>query len=364
MLLTRRLPRLLPFAFAAVLAPTALACTASTDDSAVEADEQALTEAKPLAKGIANPSALAKIGDQVYFGSNTFVASGDIELDQQFAYWTGTFHRVGIGGGRATKVAEIGPVQTVRAVGSRVLYNMGGGCWISQVETSGGASSSVWTLPECEPESGTSILGFDITKSGKLLAVSDDAVWIGKPSGQDMKKLAELRIGDWGSTIEAYALTEDAVYLVTPPYLRTGNHDLPQAIHRVDLATGTITKLLDLAARPDNFTSDGKNLFWSEGGTKVVLLAAGATAPKTIAQNLGQIITLASDGSRVFVADGKRDAIYVVADALTAPKRQRKLAVVKGLTTMALTDAGLLFGSHAVENRKPAGIIGLVPIAQ
>ena len=89
--------------FAAILV-TALATTlggCAADDGAtalVGGDEAALTEAKTLAHGVTNPSGMTVAGNHIYFGSNHFVASGDPELDQEYAYWEGKYARVPLTG--------------------------------------------------------------------------------------------------------------------------------------------------------------------------------------------------------------------------------------------------------------------------
>jgi hypothetical protein len=93
-----------------------------------------------------------------------------------------------------------------------------------------------------------------------------------------------------------------------------------------------------------------------------MLLAAGSHTPKTIASGFGQIYDIAVDGTKVYVADSKRGAVYQVEDPLGTPKRQRKLADAKGVQALAVAGGTLYVGSHVIEGRKVAGIIGAIKL--
>jgi hypothetical protein len=117
----------------------------------------------------------------------------------------------------------------------------------------------------------------------------------------------------------------------------------------------------DLESPLSDFKSDGKNLYWVSDNT-VMLLAAGSHTPKTIASGFGQIYDIAVDGTKVYVADSKRGAVYQVEDPLGTPKRQRKLADAKGVQALAVAGGTLYVGSHVIEGRKVAGIIGAIKL--
>jgi hypothetical protein len=340
-------------------------CTSeSTEPDQAQGDEAALTEAKTLAKGVAYPSGLATGGGHVFFGSNKFNASGDPELDQEFAYWSGKFSKVALTGGRPVTVADIGPVTKVRRAGNKLFYGTADGCWISALDVGGsGDGTQVYRDENCEPEWGRGPRGFEIAND-KLVVVSEDGtVSVGSLTGANMHKIAEIRVGDSGNVVETHALADDAIAIVTQQHLGQ-NHDQPQQLFRVKLSNGAKTKVLDFAKQPSNFTSDGKNLYWSEEGKSVFVLKAGSSTPELVKDGFAEITSIASDGKNVFVADSKRDAMYVVYDALTAERRQKKLAVAKGLTDMIFADGSLYFGTHVIENRKAAGIIGSVKVPQ
>lgn len=343
------------------------------DDSSAgaptEADEQALTEAKVLAKGVAYPSGLAAAGDHVYFGANHFVASGDPELDQQFAYWEGKFSRVTMNGGRPQTVVEVGPINRVRVAGSKLYYAMSDGCWISRVDAAQSSATAgqdeVYRDDDCDPEGGPSMMGFELTNDKLVIVRNDGEVKIAKQDGTGIKKLGEVRVGNWGDLVETQTVADGHVWILTRDHL-TDAQDRPvkPALYKISLegaAPNPATKVLEAQARWSNLTSDGKNLFWNEGN-KVMMLAAGTSAPKQVADAFGEITDIAADGPNLFVADSGRGSIYIVRDVATDAKPKKKLANARGITSLIATGGKVFFGTHVIEDRKAAGIIGSIAV--
>ncbi|WP_146646749.1 hypothetical protein [Labilithrix luteola] len=356
------LARVAVIAFALAAGTLAIGCSAESSD--VEAaDEQALTTAKTLTKGISSPTGLAVTSTHVYFGSNHFVASGDPELDQQMAYWEGKYSRVGISGGRREVVTDIGPITNVRTVGSKLYFRMSGGCWISAVDTTAATIEvkPVYTQSDCG-EYG--LTDFEVTNDALVVLNFDGPILRGKPSGSDMTQIADLRIGTTAPFFDAAVLADGALYVLsTRSLFDNQNHSIPQALYRVGVEDGVVTKLFDVTSSPSNVVSDGKNVFWTEKGTDIVALAAGSNQPKTIATGLRHVVELAADGTNVYAADSERNAIYVVKDALGTPKK-KKLADAKGVQAIAVDGDKLYFATDAYENNKPAGIIGVIKLPQ
>lgn len=361
--LARRLVRAAVVASALAAGTLVIGCS-SADSSDVEAaDEQALTTAKTLAKGISSPTGLAVTSTHVYFGSNQFIASGDPELDQQMAYWEGKYSRVKISGGKRELVTDVGPITNVRTVGSKLYFRMSSGCWISSVDTTAETVEvkPVYSLDECD-EYG--ITDFEVTDEALVVVNFDGPILRGKSSGTDMKQIADLTIGNVAPFFDTAVLADGALIVLSSRSLfDDDNHQLPQSLYRVNIEDGTVAKLFDVATPPSNLVSDGKNVFWSENGTDIVMLASGSDQPKKIATGLRNIIELVSDGTNVYAADSQRNAIYMIKDALGTPKK-KKLADAKGVQAIAIQGDKLYFGTDAYENNKPAGIIGVIQLPQ
>jgi hypothetical protein len=194
---------------------------------------------------------------------------------------------------------------------------------------------------------------------------TDGKIMKGALDGSGMRQLAEIRIGDWGDLVESQAVAGGNLFVLTRAGLTTGsNRQVPQALYRIALDTGRSSKLLDFDAPPSNLVSDGKNLFYSVGGTKVMGLIGGAATPKVVAEGLGQVTDLAADGTNVFVADSKRGAVYFVRNAATAPQKQKKLVAAKGIQALTVSGGTVFFGTHVIEHNKYAGVLASVAIPQ
>jgi len=361
---------------AAMIAPAtlAVACAdpgASSED-AVAGDEQALTEAKVLAKGVTSPSGLAVAGGHVYFGSNHFVASGDPDLDQQFAYWAGKFSRVPLAGGRQEAVLDHGPIVHVQSVGSKLFYGVAGGCWVGALDTAIGAAgagatgqSNVYTAAECEPDY-ESVVGFGVSGDA-LIVVHRDGRVVTTPAagGGAPRTITTLRVGDAGDPVGGAVIADGAAWLATDALPTNASGPIPAAIHRVDLASGAATKVVDLAKAASDLTTDGKNVYFTDEPTKVLSVTTGSTAATVVADGFGAVIGLAADGGDLFVADSKRGAVYVVGNAGSgAPAARKKLASVKGIQAITAAAGVVYVGSNVIDGRKGAGIIGAIPAAR
>ncbi len=333
-------------------------CAAENEEAPAASGEAALVETRTLVEGIEHPSGLAVANGYLYYGQNEFVASGDPELDQEFAYWTGIFSRVPVGGGRAKKIADDGPITKVRVSGTKVYYAMASGCWISQLDartTSSG--SSVYHKDNCEPDWGAIPAGFEIA-GGKLIVVdSSGDVVAGALDGSGMQKIGQVRLGDRGDVVDSHALADGKVFLIT----QSDGTAKPQSLYSLPVSGGRATKVLDFPSKPQNLTSDGKNLYFSADGTKVFTLRAGKRQPELVAEGFGTVGRLAADASNVYVADTKRDAIYMVRDAATSPKRAEKLAEASGLDEIIVDQGVVYFGTH-LDGRRNGGRIGSLQV--
>jgi hypothetical protein len=347
-----------------VFAPAALGCAASEEhEDAMGQGEAALVTPRTLVRDVPYPSGLAVAAGFVYFGANGFVASGDPELDQQFAYWTGKYSRVPISGGRAKTAAEDGPITKVRVSGTKLYYAMAAGCWISRLDAAtGDAGTSVYRKDDCEPDWGATPAGFEVA-GGKLYVIdSDGTVFAGREDGAAMRKIGEVRVGDHAGVVDSHAFADGFIYIVTQRNLTSGRRVLPQSLFKIPASGGAPEKVFDFPSAPSSVVSDGRSVYYSLNDTEIFAVRPGATQPEKVAEGLGNIVDLAADGGNLYVADAKRGAVYVVRDAATAPKGQEKLANAAGVTTLTAKDGVVYFGTHVVEARKPAGIIGSIQV--
>lgn len=354
------LVRTLLFTVLATTSAPMLGCSA--DVAPVEADEQALTEAKVLARGITSPSGLAVAGNHIYFGSNTFVASGDAELDQEFAYWEGKFARVPLTGGRQELVADVGPISLVKASGAMLYYAMPQGCWIGKLDTAKAGApkpQGIYQYEACETDTGRGIQHFDIADRAIYIVEDDGKIVRTDLNGKNAKSIGQSLVSGWGGTVASAALGRDAMFIAT------NTSGAPPAIYRVALDTGRASKVMQTGKTIYDLETDGENLFWAAEDGSIRRLREGATADETIATGFGSIVDMAIDGTNVFVADAQRGAVYIVADAAGravggAPKAKKKLAAVRGINELTVAKGIVYVGSNVVEGRKALGVIAAI----
>ena len=345
----------------------AAACGGTAEDSADAVDEGALaTAGKTIVRGLEHPSGLIVTDKHVYFSTNRFIASGEPELDQQFAYWEGKFSRVPLAGGAREKLDE-SPISRVRRSGKKLFMATGSSCWISVLDTAAAHPEAkvIYTDEDCTGEGGGEPTAFEATDTKFIVVRENGDVRVGKLDGTAMKKVAEFKFSNYAGFVSAEVLADDKIFVVTYAGFKDA-HDkiMPQTIFSVPTSGGTpkTVKEFPVGQRSiENFVSDGKNLYFTQD-QKLFILAAGSNEPKQVDEGFGQIVDLAADGTNVYVADGKRNAIYVVKDAVTNAVPHKKLGDAKGVSSLAVADGKLYYGTHAVDGRKAVGIVGAIDL--
>lgn len=355
--------RTLLFLSALTLSLSSLAsmgCTSEVADADDSGTEDALNGAgaKVLVRNVEHPGGLAVTGEHVYFSQNHFVASGDPELDQQMAYWEGKFARVPLTGGAREKLSDSGIVK-VRQSGKQLFGATGDSCWAVSFDTSAAhpTAKSTYTLDDCE-EYG--LVGFEATDSKFAALAPDGGLMVGALDGSGMRKVGTFKAGNVIPFIEGETLAGSRFFVLTS---RDFEGRLKQAILSMPLSGGTQTKVVEFDAadpQPKNLSSDGKNVYYSQGN-KVFMLAGGAGTPTQLSDNFGSVDALVSDGTNLVVEDDKRGALYAIKNAATAPKQVKVLAVKK-VEAVTAAAGKIYFGTHVVSNRKYTGVIASIAI--
>ncbi len=345
----------------------ATACATATDASIEAVDEGALaTAGKTITRGLQHPAGLVVTDKHVYFSTNRFIASGEPELDQQFAYWDGKYSRVPLAGG-ARELLEESPISRVRRSGKKLFMATGSSCWISVLDTGATPPKSkiIYTDEDCTGEGGGEPTAFEVTDNKFIVVRHDGEVRVGKLDGTAMRKVATFTFGDYAGFISGEALADDKIFVVTHRGF-TGPRGavLPQTIFSVPISGGapkTVKKFATDEHAVENFVSDGTNIYFTQN-EKLFIVRAGSDDPKPLDEGFGHVTDLAIDGTNVYVADSKRNAIYVVKDVLENPAPHKKLADVKGISSIAVSDGKLFYATHAIDGRKAAGVIGAIDL--
>lgn len=354
--------------FALPLALGLAACGGASEASGDTEDALERAGVKTHARNVEHPAGLVVTDSHVYFSANHFVASGEPELDQQFAYWQGKYSRVALGGGRREKVSDAG-LTRVRMAGKKLFVATGSSCWISVMDTSEAEPSQkgIYTDEDCTGEGGGEPAGFEVTDDKFAVVREGGELMVGKHDGTGMRKVGEFKFADYAGFISQTALADDHVFVITHKNFTDSrtNRVLPQTIFSLPLSGGTPKTVLEFPAADalaENLISDGKNLYFTQG-KKVMALKSGASEATMLDDDFGGVYDLAADGKNVYVADGKRGALYAIKDALTAPKHV-KLADAKGVTSVVASGERLYYGTHAYAGNKPAGVVASLPIPE
>jgi hypothetical protein len=337
-----------------------IGCASDLSEADETTTEEALTGAgaKVIVRNVEYPSGLAVTATHVYFSQNHFVASGDPELDQQMAYWTGKFSRVPLAGGAREKLSDSGIV-TVRQSGNLLFGATGDSCWAVSFNTTAARPEpkSVYTDSTC---SDYGLVGFEATDSKFAALLPGGELMVGGLDGSGMRKVGAFKAGNVIPFVDGETLAGSRMYVLTS---RDYEGRLKQSILSMPLSGGTQSKVLEFNpadAPPKNLASDGKNIFYSQGN-KVFMLAGGAGNPSLLSDNFGSVDALASDGKSLVVEDSKRGALYAIKN-LSATPTQVKVLAIKNVQSIAVGNGKVYFGTHVIANRKNAGVVASVAI--
>jgi hypothetical protein len=231
-----------------------------------EESDDVTSGAKRMLSGLKNPDNLFVLGDRLLYSQASFVASGDPELDQEFAYWTGELWSVALSGGKGKKFAETnGAVREVVGLGNDVLVVDSGYNGVTRINAAGKSTDFYNDYTNFKDEDG------DWASVGGI-AVGKGAVYITRMQGGEV-----VRTDTKGGAVTTFA---------KPP--KAGWLEMGEQV---------------LAA--------GDTVFWSgelqgtQGSTFKLYRATLSGSYKTLATFKGEIESLATDGTNVFIAIGK-----------------------------------------------------------
>lgn len=351
--------RPLALVLAAVLAvPSLIACSAgegAPDDGAVENAEANLDArfVKTIAKDRAYPDDLVVSGDKVYWSESRQVASGDPDLDQQFAYWTGTLFSYNVARSRAPKqLNELGsPLRGAVQVGSAIYLTTASGIskTTAQDLDDGKAWSEVYSdhdhfeIDEEIDVSGSAIDGgraYVLRDSGDLVSVKLD--------GSDFQK--HLQSEHYASNL----VVKDGRAL----WVTNSANPNERILWRANL-TAQRPRAAEVARARElsRLVLDGDDVLYgvpsgfgqtNTGGVYRVKAASGS--PELVVPGLDTVYGIAPDEGRLFVGAkrGTVEAVYAVGrTTLGANAQIKKVHDVKVARDIVVTSDAVFVASSA-----------------
>jgi hypothetical protein len=285
------------------------------DGSAVTGDDAYATAgATRIVKSLEGPGNLAIVGDSLVFSTAHFDASGDPELDQQFASWRGTLWQRPLAGGAKKKVADtVGAVMSTASVGKSLLVVDSGYLGVTKITFPSGKETDFYNDFSHFPDEGEDLPtlgGVAAGKSGVYVTRPGSEVLHMNTDGSKVTTFAKTWKSGWVESAEKVVVTDEAVFWTTDKQGETGS---TYNLYRATL---------------------------------------GTTAPKPVklASYDGQIRSLATDGENAFVAvEKKGDTDGFIAVATPTSKSARTLVAAQSHADNLVYDErfGLFFSEWA-----------------
>lgn len=236
------------------------------EDGTTGEAQDATSGATRIAYSLEGPGNLTIVGTQLVWSTAHFDASGDPELDQQFASWRGALWRKPLAGGAKKKVDEtVGAVTSTAVLGSKLLVVDSTYMGITSYSVTKGTSTDFYNDYSHFPD------GSEELYSLGAVAAGPSGVYVTRPESEVM------RIGIDGSSATVFAKTFKTGWLESAERIVV----LPDAVV--------------WSAQKQGDTGSTYNLY------RASTEGSDAT-PKKLASFDAPITALATDGTDVFVA--------------------------------------------------------------
>jgi hypothetical protein len=351
--------RPLALVLAAVLAvPAFVACSAGEgEDATIEEANLDARHVKTLAKDRPYPGDMIVAGSKVYWSESRQVASGDPDLDQQFAYWTGTLYSYDVGRSRTPKeLNQLGsPLRGAVQVGSAIYLTTASGVAKTTAEDLdlGKAWKEIYSDHnhfEVDEEIDVAASSIDGGRA-YVLRDSGDVVSV-KLDGSDFQK--HLVSEQYASNL----VVKDGRAL----WVTNSANPNERVLWRANL-TAQRPRATEVARAREfsRLVLDGDDVLYGVrsgfGQTNtgaVYRVKAAAGAPEVIVPGLDEVYGITPDTDRLFlgVKRGTVEAVYTVGRAsLGANAQLKKVHDVKVARDIVVTNDAVFVASSALDGR-------------
>lgn len=202
--------RLATFALAALVAAPLAGCTAG--DSGAD-EEDAIAGLTHAHTGLQNPDAMFVAGDKLVYSQAHFIASGDPELDQEFAHWEGELWSVAVKGGSGKRIAKlVGAAREIVGLGGDMLVVDSGYIGVSKFSPSGDESDFYNDYSMFGDDENAFIGGVAVAKDAVYITRSGSEVLRAGLKGGKPTTFAKTWKSGWAEHAEQVAVAGDAVF--------------------------------------------------------------------------------------------------------------------------------------------------------
>lgn len=350
--------------------PQPSAASPTGDDSA-ESSEDALTErdVKVLAKDRRYPGDLVFADGKIYWSEASQVASGDPELDQQFAYWTGSIYSFNVSRSQSPKkLADIpSPVRKVTTVGDDIYITQAG--FVSKTNAAGLDNHTEWKAIYQDVDH------FEINEEDEVAssAVDGGRVYVLRTTGEVVSVKTDgtgfkshVKSGSYASNLFVSGGTALWVTASDQPYER--------AIYKASVSAANAQAKEVMKVRNDisGFVQDGNDVYFGTqakpgqagSGAIMKLSLTGNGAPQTVVSGLESVSTIALDGDKLLFTGrkGTIEGLFSVVKADLGPAAKTKtIYKLKAASDILPTADAIFLTSTALDrsNRYSGSVVRL-----
>ncbi|MFO0665523.1 MAG: hypothetical protein U0174_16325 [Polyangiaceae bacterium] len=352
------------------LATAALPACAGADDPAAdgsaEVEENLESGATRIAKGLGGPSNFQVVGTNLFYSTSFFVASGDPELDQQMAYWTGESWMKPLAGGTKKRIDELG-VQASANTGKSVISVQLGGFNVDRVSLPSGSSKNIFHVRDMseEPYGPISAIAYG---NGRVYVGQEDGTILSVTGegGDEQAFITTPRHGDWQESISKVTVAGDQLVWSTIQSKNSGGH--VTRLYRAPL-TGSRRTATSLGEIDDvsatSLVSDGTNAFAGiagrDSGYILRLPLSGSARTSRVVEDYAPD-ELAMDSTGLFYSVTAKGVFMVPKDKLgSGTTTSKRVYSAKNVSSFALSDKDLYVGVSPGHPNQKKGEIHKLP---
>jgi hypothetical protein len=344
------------FSLAATLCLAAAALAGCAGDDATTSDEAFIgTGATLIYKSLQHPGNLVATDDRLIYSTAHFVASGDPELDQQFAYWEGALWNKPLPTGARKKLSDTnGAVQATAILDGDLLVINSAYVGVTRYAADGDEEDFYNDYSHFPDE------GEDYAWLGGI-AVTDDAVFITRSGsevmrverdGSDAKVFAKAFSSGWVEHAGAIVATERALFWASEQESESGSR---YRLYRAEM-DGDYEEVGEWAAPITSIATDDVNVFFalaSKGeapGAIMVVPADSSAEPRVLVADQPSAGDLVYDATLgLFFTEGEKGVVARVPVESTASETAvaaKQVLKVKGPTSIALNGEHLYVAAY------------------
>lgn len=337
------------------------------DEAPTTGDEADLTaKGTRIASSLEGPGNLQIVNGTLVFSTAHFDASGDPELDQEFASWRGALWQKPLSGGSKKKVADtVGAVISTAVSGKSLLVVDSTYFGVTRFTVPGDKESDFYNdfshFPD-EGEEAPTLGAVAVGASGVYVTRPGSEVMRMKADGSDVKTFAKTWKSGWVERAQEIVVAGDAVFWSSE---QEGEQGSTFNLYRASASGGAPKKLATFKNRVRSLASDGDVVAIAiEAGHGLkgeveVVAADGKSQPRALVKDASPDHLRFDDRFGLLYADWNTGVVRVSREALDAGGAVEPAVVVEidAPTSFVLSDKDLYVSSDPGEINEKKGAI-------